>query len=135
MDRLAAINVFIAIVEAGSLSAAGRHLGMPLTTVSRHLAALEDHVGVRLITRTTRDLVLTEAGRHYLDSCRRVIAELEVELEPAAVDIAIQRSLAVRGLPRHSERAVDTPDSFASRPPRHTRTATGAGSNRELPRE
>ena len=67
MDRLAAINVFIAIVEAGSLSAAGRHLGMPLTTVSRHLAALEDHLGVRLITRTTRDLVLTEAGRHYLD--------------------------------------------------------------------
>jgi DNA-binding transcriptional LysR family regulator len=77
MDRLAAIKVFIAIAEAGSLSAAGRHLGMPLTTVSRHLAALEDHVGVRLITRTTRDLVLTEAGRHYLDSCRRIIAELE----------------------------------------------------------
>ena len=76
-DRLAAINVFIAIVEAGSLSAAGRHLGMPLTTVSRHLAALEDHLGVRLITRTTRDLVLTEAGRHYLNSCRRVISELE----------------------------------------------------------
>ena len=75
--ELAAINVFIAIVEAGSLSAAGRHLGMPLTTVSRHLAALEDHLGVRLITRTTRDLVLTEAGRHYLDSCRRVISELE----------------------------------------------------------
>jgi DNA-binding transcriptional LysR family regulator len=50
---------------------------MPLTTVSRHLAALEDHVGVRLITRTTRDLVLTEPGRHYLDSCRRIIAELE----------------------------------------------------------
>jgi DNA-binding transcriptional LysR family regulator len=77
MDRLAAINVFIAIAEAGSLSAAGRRLGMPLTTVSRHLAALEDHVGVRLITRTTRDLVLTEAGRYYLDSCRRIIAELE----------------------------------------------------------
>jgi DNA-binding transcriptional LysR family regulator len=77
MDRLAAINVFIAITEAGSLSAAGRRLGMPLTTVSRQLAALEDHVGVRLITRTTRDLVLTEAGRHYLDSCRRIIAELE----------------------------------------------------------
>jgi DNA-binding transcriptional LysR family regulator len=77
MDRLAAINVFVAIAEAGSLSAAGRRLRMPLTTVSRHLAALEDHVGVRLITRTTRDLVLTEPGRHYLDSCRRIIAELE----------------------------------------------------------
>jgi DNA-binding transcriptional LysR family regulator len=50
---------------------------MPLTTVSRHLAALEDQVGARLITRTTRHLVLTEPGRHYLESCRRILAELE----------------------------------------------------------
>ncbi|MEX1059904.1 MAG: LysR family transcriptional regulator [Methyloceanibacter sp.] len=77
MDRLAAINVFVAIAEAGSLSAAGRRLGMPLTTVSRHLAALEGQVGARLITRTTRHLVLTEPGRHYLESCRRILAELE----------------------------------------------------------
>jgi DNA-binding transcriptional LysR family regulator len=77
MDRLAAIKVFVAIADAGSLSAAGRRLGMPLTTVSRHLAALEAQIGVRLITRTTRDLVLTEPGRHYLDTCQRVIAELD----------------------------------------------------------
>lgn len=77
MDRLAAINVFVAIAEGSSLSAAGRRLGMPLTTVSRHLAALEDQVGARLITRTTRHLVLTEPGRHYLESCRRILAELE----------------------------------------------------------
>jgi DNA-binding transcriptional LysR family regulator len=77
VDRLAAIKVFVAIAEAGSLSAAGRRLGMPLATVSRHLAALEDQVGVRLITRTTRHLALTEPGRAYLDSCRRIIAELE----------------------------------------------------------
>jgi DNA-binding transcriptional LysR family regulator len=77
VDRLAAVKVFAAIADAGSLSAAGRRLGMPLTTVSRHLAALEDDVGVRLITRTTRDLALTEPGRHYLDSCHRILAELE----------------------------------------------------------
>jgi DNA-binding transcriptional LysR family regulator len=77
VDRLAAINVFVAIAEAGSLSAAGRRLGMPLPTVSRHLAALEDQVGARLITRTTRHLTLTEPGRHYLESCRRIISELE----------------------------------------------------------
>ena len=77
MDRLAAITVFVAIAEAGSLSAAGRRLGMPLPSVSRHLSALEDQVGARLITRTTRHLVLTEPGRHYLESCRRIIAELE----------------------------------------------------------
>jgi DNA-binding transcriptional LysR family regulator len=77
MDRLAAIKVFAAIADAGSLSAAGRRLGMPLATVSRHLTGLEDDLGARLITRTTRDLALTEPGRHYLESCRRIIAELE----------------------------------------------------------
>ena len=77
MDRLAAINVFVAIAEAGSLSAAGRRLAMPLTTVSRHLAGLEEEIGARLITRTTRHLVLTEPGRLYLESCRRILAELD----------------------------------------------------------
>ena len=68
MDQLAAIKVFVAVADAGSLSAAGRRISMPLTTVSRHLAALEDRVGMRLITRTTRELALTETGRHYLES-------------------------------------------------------------------
>jgi DNA-binding transcriptional LysR family regulator len=77
VNRLAAIKVFVAVAEAGSLSAAGRRIGMPLPTVSRHLAALEDQVGARLITRTTRHLVLTEPGRHYLESCRRILAELD----------------------------------------------------------
>jgi len=96
MDRLAAIKVFVAIAEAGSLSAAGRRLGMPLTTVSRHLAALEAQVGVRLITRTTRDLALTEPGRHYLDSCRRIIAELDAaDLRLAGEHAEPQGELAV----------------------------------------
>jgi DNA-binding transcriptional LysR family regulator len=46
MDRLAAMRVFTAVADAGSLSAAGRRLNMPLATVSRHLAALEDEIGV-----------------------------------------------------------------------------------------
>ena len=76
MDRLAAIRVFVAVADAGGLSAAGRRLGMPLTTVSRHLKALEDDLDVRLITRTTRRLTLTEPGRAYLETCRRVLADL-----------------------------------------------------------
>ena len=63
MDRLAAMRVFTAVADAGSLSAAGRRLNMPLATVSRHLAALEDEIGVRLMTRTTRHLALTGPGR------------------------------------------------------------------------
>jgi DNA-binding transcriptional LysR family regulator len=77
MDRLGAMRVFAAVADAGSLSAAGRRLGMALATVSRQLAALEEHAGARLITRTTRHLALTEPGRHYLESCRRVLEEVE----------------------------------------------------------
>lgn len=77
MDRFAAMRVFVAVADGGSLSAAGRSLGMPLATVSRHLSALEDQLGVRLITRTTRRLVLTEPGLHYLESCRRIMAEMD----------------------------------------------------------
>jgi DNA-binding transcriptional LysR family regulator len=96
LDRLAAITVFTAVVDAGSLSAAARRLGMPLTTVSRNLAALEEEVGARLITRTTRRLALTEAGRLYLDSSRRILAELEaVELRLAGEQADPQGELAL----------------------------------------
>ena len=77
MDRLGAMRLFAAIADAGSLSAAGRRLGVPLTTVSRKLAALEDDLGARLVTRSTRRLTLTEQGRQYLEACRRIIEELD----------------------------------------------------------
>ena len=77
MDRLGAMRLFAAITDAGSLSGAGRRLGVPLTTVSRKLAALEDNLGARLVTRSTRRLTLTEQGRQYLKACRRIIEELD----------------------------------------------------------
>lgn len=77
MDRIEAMGLFVAIADAGSLAAAGRRLRLPLQTVSRKLQALEDHLGVRLLTRTTRRLALTEEGRDYLDACRRVLADIE----------------------------------------------------------
>ncbi len=77
MDRLTAMRAFVAIADAGGLSAAGRRLGMPLTTVSRHLKALEEVLGARLVTRTTRRMALTEPGRAYLETCRRVLNDLD----------------------------------------------------------
>ena len=73
MDRLDAMTVFAAIADGGSLSAAGRQLGIPLATVSRKLADLEAHLTTRLITRSTRKLVLTDAGRDYLAACRAIL--------------------------------------------------------------
>lgn len=83
MDRLEAMSVFAAIVDGGSLSAAGRRLNVPLATVSRRLADLEAHLGTRLITRSTRKLVLTDAGRDYLEACRQILERVD-EAERAA---------------------------------------------------
>lgn len=83
MDRLDAMSVFAAIVDGGSLSAAGRRLNVPLATVSRKLADLEAHLKTRLITRSTRKLVLTDAGRDYLDACRLILEQVD-EAERAA---------------------------------------------------
>jgi DNA-binding transcriptional LysR family regulator len=102
LDQLAAIRVFVAIAEGGSLSAAGRRLGMPLPTVSRHLMALEDRLDTRLVTRTTRRLALTEPGRYYLETCRRVIDELE----------AAERRLAGEQADPQGELALTAPVSF-----------------------
>lgn len=77
MDRLDAMRLFVAVGDGGSLSAAARALKTPLPTISRKLALLEEHLGVRLATRTTRNFVLTGPGRAYLDACRRLLAEIE----------------------------------------------------------
>lgn len=71
------MRLFASVGEAGSLSAAARRLRVPLPTLSRKLAQLEAHLGVRLVTRTTRRFALTEPGARYLESCRRLLAEVD----------------------------------------------------------
>ncbi len=61
MDLFESMSILVASVDAGSFSAAGRKLGMPLPTISRKVAELEEHLQTRLLVRTTRKLVLTEA--------------------------------------------------------------------------
>ncbi|HEX4328493.1 MAG TPA: LysR family transcriptional regulator [Burkholderiales bacterium] len=77
MDKLKAMQTYVRIAEAGSLTAAANDLGASLPAVVRSLAALEAQLGVRLINRTTRRLSLTEEGRHYLDTCRQVLSAVE----------------------------------------------------------
>lgn len=76
MDRLEAMGLFMGVVEAGSLSAAGRKLGMPLATVSRKLSDLEAHLKARMLNRYTRGLTLTDAGRDYLAACKRILEDV-----------------------------------------------------------
>src|SRR5262249_35920773 len=80
MDRLEAMNILLAAVDQGSLSASSRHLRIPLATVSRRVAELEASLRVGLVLRGSRKLALTEAGRDYVAACRRIMEEIaEVE--------------------------------------------------------
>jgi DNA-binding transcriptional LysR family regulator len=83
MDRLEAMSLLVAVAEAGSLSAAGRKLGVPLPTVSRKISDLEAHLNTRLLTRSTRKLALTDSGAAYVAAARRILDEVS-EAERAA---------------------------------------------------
>jgi DNA-binding transcriptional LysR family regulator len=76
MDRLDAMQVLLAVVDAGSLSAGSRALNTPLPTVSRKVAELEQLLGTRLLIRTSRNVQLTDAGRDYVDAIRPIVAQL-----------------------------------------------------------
>ena len=76
MDRLHLINVFVAVVDAAGFAGAARKLNISPPAVTRTINELEGHLGVRLLTRTTRVVRVTEDGARYADDCRRILAEL-----------------------------------------------------------
>lgn len=76
-DRFTAMMHFVCIVEKGSLTGAARKLGKTLPALSRSLRTLEDRLGARLLTRTTRAIALTEFGQQYFEQCRRILRDVE----------------------------------------------------------
>lgn len=78
--------VFAAVVEAGSFSTAAERLGMVKSAVSRHVSLLEEHLGVRLLARTTRRLALTDAGQEFYRRCARMIAEADAAVSAVSGD-------------------------------------------------
>ncbi|MBV8189243.1 MAG: LysR family transcriptional regulator [Alphaproteobacteria bacterium] len=77
MDRLDAMSVIIAVTETGSFSAASRKLGTPVATVSRKVSELETRLKAELFQRSSRRMTLTDAGRSYIEACRRIIEQVE----------------------------------------------------------
>jgi DNA-binding transcriptional LysR family regulator len=77
MDRIEAITVFLTALDEGSLAAAARRLKRSPAAVSRAIAFLEARVGAELLHRTTRSMVLSDAGERYATACRRILAEFE----------------------------------------------------------
>jgi DNA-binding transcriptional LysR family regulator len=105
LDRLTGLEVFAKVATIGSLSGAARAMGLSQTMVTKHIAALEARLGTKLFHRTTRRLSITEAGRSYLESSERILADME------AADAAIARErIEPRGLLR-----VNVPVVFGSR--------------------
>jgi DNA-binding transcriptional LysR family regulator len=77
MDRLDSMRLFIRIAELGSFTAAAQQLNVARSVVTRQLVALEKHLGVKLLARSTRRLSLTSAGSAYLEKCREILQLVE----------------------------------------------------------
>ena len=78
MDRLDAMRLFIRVAELGSFSAVAHQLGAARSVVTRQIAALESHLGTKLLARSTRRLSLTSAGTAYLEKCREILNLVEI---------------------------------------------------------
>jgi DNA-binding transcriptional LysR family regulator len=81
MDRFKQLEAFVSAVESGSLAKAARSVGITPAMLGRHVDALERRLGVKLLRRTTRQLVVTEEGAVFVEQCKRTLGELETAEE------------------------------------------------------
>ncbi|MDY0744558.1 LysR family transcriptional regulator [Paucibacter sp. R3-3] len=91
MDLLRALTVFVQVIDEGSFAAASRSLDLAPAVVTRLVAELEQHLGARLINRTTRSLALTEVGKEYLERARQILFEVEEANELVSLSSAKPR--------------------------------------------
>lgn len=77
MDRLTSMGAFVMAAEAGSYASAAQRLGMSPQMVAKHVAALEQRLGARLLNRTTRRQSLTELGSAYYERCKHILSEAQ----------------------------------------------------------
>jgi len=77
MDVMSSMAVFRRVVEAKNFSAVARETNMSQSTVSKHIAALEERLGTKLLNRSTRSLKLTEAGKEYYHHCIRILNDFQ----------------------------------------------------------
>lgn len=99
MDRLQAMTVFVTVVDSGGFASAARKLDLSPPVVTRAVAELEDRLGLRLLTRTTRVVRVTEAGARFAEDCRRILAEIDAAEEAASGTHAAARGTLVLTAP------------------------------------
>jgi DNA-binding transcriptional LysR family regulator len=99
------MQVLLAVVDAGSISAGSRKLNAPLPSVSRKIAELERHLGTRLLIRTSRNVQLTDAGRDYIEVVRQVVGQINDAELRASGEYQVPRG----------ELRITVPDEFGRR--------------------
>ena len=99
MDRLDAMQMFIRVAELGSFSAAALQSGVARSVVTRQVAALEAHLGTKLMARSTRRLSLTSAGTAYLEKCRVILNMVDAAEASLDEEKAVPRGRIRLGLP------------------------------------
>src|SRR5882672_12254952 len=98
MDRITGLSVFAKVVEGSSFAAAARHFGLSPAMVSKHILALEERLGARLLNRTTRRVSPTEIGRVFYERATRILAEIDdAEQEAGALQATPRGLLRVSG--------------------------------------
>lgn len=96
MDRFQQMSIFVAVAEEGAFAAGARRSGLSAAAATRAIAALEQRLGVLLLSRTTRGAQLTDAGARFLDECRRILTELaDAEANAAGEHAAPRGHLAI----------------------------------------
>jgi DNA-binding transcriptional LysR family regulator len=105
MDTLASMAMFVRVVDSGSFAAAAEASGVSPTMAGKHIRAIEERLGARLLHRTTRRQQLTEVGRLYYERCKLVLADVE---------LAERSALELQATPRGNLR-ITAPMSFGSR--------------------
>lgn len=104
MDKLRSMEVFVAVVDTGSFTAAAERFKISAVMVGKHIRSLEERLGAALLARTTRRQSLTEIGRHYADQCRAILAQVQAAESGAE---------ALRGTPR-GQLKISAPVSFGA---------------------
>lgn len=113
MDQLRAMKVFARVIDEGGFARAARALDMAPPVVTRMVAELENHLGARLVNRTTRSLALTEVGEQYLDKVRTILADVDESEALASASTKMARghlrllcppAIAVHQLAKHLPR-------------------------------
>lgn len=99
MDRFESMRILLAAIDAGSLSAASRQLEIPLPTVSRRVAELEERLGARLLLRGTRTLSLTDAGRAFVAASRRIVEDVAEAERTAAGEFSAPQGELIISVP------------------------------------